>query len=31
VLFVFVLILKVLIFINLFKNTNLLNFKRVNN
>ena len=31
VLFVFVLILKVLILINLFKNTNLLNFKRVNN
>jgi glycosyltransferase involved in cell wall biosynthesis len=31
VLLVFVLILKALIFINLFKNTNLLNFKRVNN
>jgi glycosyltransferase involved in cell wall biosynthesis len=31
VLFVFVLVLKVLIFMNLFKNTNLLNFKRVNN
>jgi hypothetical protein len=30
-LFIFILILKVLIFINLFKIINLLNFKRVNN
>ena len=31
VLFIFVLILKFLIFTNLFKNNNLLNFKRINN